>query len=54
MKIVTLKVINKFHDTETDIKRFKNDEFKCSEQRAKEILSFTKYQLVEVLSIIKK
>lgn len=54
MKIVTLKVINRFHDTETDIKRFKNEEFTCSEQRAKEILSFEKYQLVEVLSIIRK
>lgn len=54
MKIVTLKVLFTFFDKEIDSKRFKNEEFECSEQRAKEILSFEKYQLVEVLSIIKK
>lgn len=54
MKIVTLKVLFTFFDKEIDNKRFKNEEFECSEERAKEILSFEKYQLVEVLSIIKK
>lgn len=52
MKVVTLKVFANFHDTKSDVKRFKNQEFECSEERAKEILSFKKYQLVEVLSII--
>lgn len=54
MKIVKLKVLNTFFDNELGEKRFKNQEFKCSEERAKEILSFEKYQLVEVLSIIIK
>lgn len=51
MKIVKLKVINHFHDTKEGVKRLKNDVFECSEKRAKEILSFDKYQLVEILSI---
>lgn len=54
MKIVTLKVLANFHDTKAEIKRLKNQEFECSEERAKEILSFEKYQLAEVLSIIRK
>jgi len=53
-KTVKLKVINKFHDTKTDTKRFKNQEFETNDKRAKEILAFDKYQLVEVLSIIRK
>ena len=52
MKIVTLKVLANFHDTKAEVKRLKNQEFECSEERAKEILSFEKYQLAEVLSII--
>lgn len=54
MKIVTLKVLANFYDTKKEIKRLKNDVFECSVKRAKEILSFDKYQLVEILSIIKK
>ena len=50
-KTVRLKVINKFHDSKTDTKRFKNDEFETNEKRAKEILAFDKYQLVEIQSI---
>lgn len=53
MKTVKLKVLGTFYDKEIDSKRFKNQEFECSEERAKEILAFEKYQLVEVLSIIK-
>lgn len=54
MKKVTLKVINNFHDTKEGIKRLKNNTFECSIERAKEILSFDKYQLVEIQSIIKE
>lgn len=54
MKIVTLKVLHTFFDNDINQKRFKNEEFKCTEKRAKEILSFEKYQLAEVLSIIRK
>lgn len=54
MKTVKVKVLFNFHDTKEDVKRLKNETFECSEERAKEILSFEKYQLVEVLSIIKK
>lgn len=54
MKTVKVKVLFNFHDTKEDVKRFKNEVFECSEKRAKEILSFEKYQLVELLSIIKK
>lgn len=53
-KTITFKVINPFHDTKDDVKRLKNEVFECYEKRAKEILSFNKYQLVEILSIIKK
>ena len=53
-KIVTLKVINPFHDTESETKRLKNQEFETNEKRAKEILAYPKYQLVEILSIIRK
>jgi len=53
MKTVKLKVLFNFFDKEIDRERKKNEEFECSEERAKEILSFKKYQLVEVLSIIK-
>lgn len=53
-KTVTLKVINPFHDTKENIKRIRKEEFECDQKRAKEILSFDKYQLVEIQSIIKK
>jgi len=53
-KTIRLKVINKFHDSKTDTKRFKNDEFETNEKRAKEILAYDKYQLVEIQSIIRK
>jgi hypothetical protein len=51
-KTVRLKVINKFYDSKTDTKRFKNDEFETNEKRAKEILAYDKYQLVEIQCII--
>jgi len=50
-KIYTLKVLIHFYDTKIDRKRFKNEEFECSEKRAKEILAYEKSQLVEILSI---
>lgn len=53
-KIYTLKVLIPFRDLQSEgVKRKKNDEFECSEERAKEILSY-KDKLVEIVSINKK
>lgn len=50
--IVTLKTILPFYDRQNDnVKRFKGEEFECSEKRAKEILNH-ELKLVEIVSII--
>lgn len=53
-KIFTLKTLIPFHDSNNnDLKRFKGEEFECSEKRAKEILKH-ELKLVEIVSIIHK
>lgn len=52
--MVKLKVLLPFFDKEINRKRLRNELFECSKKRAKEILIFDKYQLVEVLYIIRK
>jgi len=54
IKRFTLKTILPFHDLENDnVKRFKGEEFECSEKRAKEILNH-ELKLVEIVLIIRK
>ena len=53
MRKIKLKVLITFFDVEVDRKRFKNEEFECSEKRAKVILAHST-KLVEVMQIIKK
>lgn len=53
MKKVKLKVLSNFFDKELDKKVFKNEVFECSEERAKEILSYKAIKLVEIISICK-
>lgn len=54
VKKFTLKTILPFHDLENDnVKRFKGEEFECSEKRAKEILNH-ELKLIEIVSIIRK
>lgn len=53
-KIFTLKTLIPFHDMDNgNVKRFKGEEFECSEKRAKEILNH-ELKLVEIVSIIRK
>lgn len=50
MKKIKLKVLITFFDVEVDRKRFKNEEFECSEKRAKVILAHEN-KLTEIVSI---
>lgn len=53
-KTFTFKTVLPFHDMENkNVKRFKGEEFECSEKRAKEILNH-ELKLVEIVSIIRK
>ena len=48
--MVKLKVLIPFFDMEVGFKRLKNSEFKCSKDKAKELLNY-KDKLVEIQSI---
>lgn len=53
-KIYILKTLIPFHDIQNEnVKRIKNEDFECSEKRAKEILNHEQ-KLVEIVSIIRK
>ena len=50
MKKIRLKVLITFFDIEVGRKRFKNEDFECTEKRAKVILA-NENKLVEIVSI---